>query len=44
MARFGLDALEFVNSPLGKQLHMRGINTKVIQPGKICIGDVVTKV
>ena len=44
MARFGLDALEFVNSPLGKQLHMRGINTKVIQPGKICLGDVVRKV
>ncbi|MFN2234932.1 MAG: MOSC domain-containing protein [Anaerolineales bacterium] len=44
MARFGLDALEFVNSPLGKQLHMRGINTKIVQPGKICVGDVVTKV
>lgn len=44
MARFGLDALEFVNSPLGKQLHMRGINTKIVQPGKICIGDVVIKV
>jgi hypothetical protein len=44
MARFGLDALEFVNSPLGKQLHMRGINTKIVQPGKICVGDIVRKV
>lgn len=44
MARFGLDALEFVNSPQGKKLHLRGINAKVIQPGKICVGDEVRKV
>ena len=33
MARFGLDALKFVNSPIGKKLHLRGINAKVIRPG-----------
>jgi MOSC domain-containing protein YiiM len=43
-ARFGRDALVFVNSARGKQLHLRGINARVIQPGKICVGDVVKKV
>lgn len=43
-ARFGVDALKFVNSPDGKQLHLRGINTTVIQAGTIRVGDVVRKV
>lgn len=43
-ARFGLDALKFVNSSVGKQLHLRGINAKVVQPGVIRLGDVVRKV
>ncbi len=43
MARFGLDALEFVSTPLAKQLHLRGINAKVVQPGVIRAGDIVTK-
>jgi hypothetical protein len=42
-ARFGLDALKFVSAPQGKQLHLRGIYTKVIQPGVIRIGDPITK-
>ncbi|HXD11050.1 MAG TPA: MOSC domain-containing protein [Anaerolineales bacterium] len=41
--RFGLDALKFVSSPEGKQLHLRGINTKVIRAGKIRVGDVVKR-
>lgn len=41
--RFGLDALKFVSAPTGKQLHLRGIYTKVIQPGTIRIGDPITK-
>jgi hypothetical protein len=44
MARFGLDALTFVNSPVGKQLHLRGINAKVAQPGVVRIGDMVKKI
>jgi MOSC domain-containing protein YiiM len=43
LARFGRDAVKFVNSPLGKKLHLRGINAKVIEPGLICVGDVVRK-
>ena len=43
VARFGLDAMKFVNSPEGKQLHLRGINTKIVQAGAIRIGDAVTK-
>lgn len=43
VSRFGLDAMKFVNSPLGKQLHLRGINAKVVQPGVIRAGDAIRK-
>ena len=42
-ARFGKDAVVFVNSGLGKKLNFRGINAKVVQPGDIKVGDVATK-
>lgn len=42
-ARFGMDALKFVNSPVGKELHLRGINAKVVQSGRVAVGDVVRK-
>lgn len=38
--RFGLSAMKFVNSPLGRQLQLRGINAKVVQPGVILVGDI----
>ena len=44
VARFGLDALKFVSSPVGKQLQLRGINVKVIHPGVIQVGDVAKKI
>jgi hypothetical protein len=44
VARFGLEAMQFVNSPIGKQMHLRGINARVIQAGTIRVGDVVRKV
>jgi hypothetical protein len=44
VARFGPDAMKFVNSDLGKRLRLRGLNAKVIQPGLICVGDVATKI
>jgi hypothetical protein len=43
VARFGLDAMKFVNSPVGKELHLRGINAKVVHPGTIRVGDAVKK-
>ena len=43
-ARFGLDALKFVNSPLGRQLQLRGVNAKVMRPGVIRVGDFVKKI
>ena len=43
MARFGNDALEFVNSPVGKHLHLRGVNARVLRSGVIRVGDVVKK-
>jgi hypothetical protein len=42
-SRFGVDAMKFVNSPLGKQLHMRGVNARVVQPGLIRVGDLAKK-
>ena len=43
VARFGLDAMKFVNSAVGRELHLRGINAKVIQPGTIRVGDTAKK-
>jgi hypothetical protein len=42
-ARFGMDAMRFVNSPVGRRLRLRGINAKVVQVGTIRVGDVVSK-
>jgi MOSC domain-containing protein YiiM len=42
-ARFGLDALRFVNSETGYELNLRGVNTRVVQPGVIRTGDVIRK-
>lgn len=42
--RFGRDAVMFVNSDMGKQLHLRGLNARVVQGGLIAVGDTVKKV
>jgi hypothetical protein len=41
--RFGLDAMRFVNSPVGRELHLRGINARVVQQGLVRVGDLVRK-
>jgi hypothetical protein len=41
--RYGTDATKFVNSPQGKRLHLRGINARVVQAGRVHIGDVARK-
>jgi MOSC domain-containing protein YiiM len=44
VSRFGLDAMKFVNSTVGRQLNLRGINTRVVQAGVIRVGDVAQKI
>jgi len=41
--RFGSDALAYVNSPRGKELHLRGIYAKVVRDGIIRSGDTIEK-
>lgn len=43
-ARFGVDALVFVNSGRGKQLNFRGICARVVKSGDIKLGDLARKV
>lgn len=43
VARFGLEAMKFVNSPTGRSLNLRGINAKVVTPGTIRTGDIMQK-
>lgn len=42
--RFGREANKFVNSKLGKQLHLRGLNAKVIKNGTVKTGDIIKKI
>lgn len=44
VARFGLDAMKFVNSPVGKELRLRGINARVVQPGVVRVGEAARKI
>jgi hypothetical protein len=43
-ARYGEAALAFVNSPLGRQLHLRGLYARVVVGGTLRVGDAVRKV
>lgn len=43
VARFGLEAMKFVNSGLGKKLCLRGINARVVQGGTFEPGDKARK-
>ena len=44
VARFGIEAMEFVNSELGKLLCLRGINAKIIQGGTVKVGQTAKKI
>ena len=41
--RFGVDALKFVNSPIGRELRLRGANCRVVVAGTVRPGDAITK-
>ncbi len=42
--RFGKDALRLTATPRGKALRLRGMYTRVIEPGTIRVGDSIAKV
>ncbi|MGD9647283.1 MAG: MOSC domain-containing protein [Pirellulales bacterium] len=42
--RYGVDAVKWVNSAIGKELRLRGLNARVVTPGTVRVGDVVHKV
>lgn len=41
--RFGVEALKVVNSPIGRSLRLRGLNARVVVPGRVRVGDIVRK-
>jgi hypothetical protein len=41
--RFGVDALKFVNSGVGRELNLRGRNARIVTGGTIRTGDTVRK-
>lgn len=43
VARFGVDAMKFVNSVVGKEMRLRGINAKVVQAGVVRLGSTAKK-
>jgi MOSC domain-containing protein YiiM len=42
-ARFGVDALRFVNSATGRELRLRGANCRVVVAGTVRPGDAIKK-
>lgn len=42
-ARFGSDALKFVNKSPGRELRLRGANARVVTPGAVRAGDPISK-
>ncbi len=42
--RFGAEAMRFVNSRVGRQLRLRGMNACVLVPGTVRLGDLAVKV
>jgi hypothetical protein len=42
-ARFGVDALKFVNSPAGRELNLRGVNARVVTGGTVRRGDAIRR-
>ena len=41
--RFGQEALLFVNSPVGRELRLRGVNARIVAGGTVRIGDTIRK-
>jgi MOSC domain-containing protein YiiM len=43
-ARFGSEALRWINSPVGRAHRMRGMNTRIVVGGTVRTGDVINRV
>jgi MOSC domain-containing protein len=43
LARFGEDAIAFVNSEAGRRMRLRGLNARVVHGGAIRLGDAVRR-
>src|SRR5580693_5986566 len=41
--RFGTEAIRFVNSRIGRRLRLRGMNTRIVVPGTVRLGDLAVK-
>ncbi|WP_163836036.1 hypothetical protein [Spartinivicinus ruber] len=41
--QFSMDAVKFLNSKQGKQLNLRGMNAKIIEPGTVEVGTTIKK-
>jgi len=42
--RFGDEAVKFMSLPGKTEMHLRGVNAKVVQPGAIRVGDALRKI
>jgi len=42
-ARYGVDAVRFVGSEVGKELQLRGINARIVAAGDVRAGDAIRK-
>jgi hypothetical protein len=42
--RFGVDALKFANSSIGREMHLRGIYARVVEGGTVRRGDAIRRV
>jgi MOSC domain-containing protein YiiM len=42
-ARFGDDALRWVNGPAGRALRLRGMNARIVESGTVRVGDAIRK-
>lgn len=43
-ARFGGEALRWVNGPTGRAHRLRGLNARIVQSGVVRVGDTISKV
>lgn len=43
LRRFGVEMMKLVNSPVGRELNLRGVNARVVTGGVIRLGDMIEK-